>query len=141
MAGLKEIKDFLANDDIAIAGVSRKQKKNLATLCLKELKVRHHNLYPVNPNTDVIDNNKCYQDVLSLPEHVKHLHIVTPPTQTYEMVKQAIEKGITHIWIQQKSDTPEAVKLALDNNIKLIHKDAYSCMLSLLKDRMQYINF
>jgi len=41
--------------------------------------------------------------------------------QTTSVIQQAIEKGIGNIWIQQKSETPEALELCRKNNINLIH--------------------
>ena len=55
-------------------------------------------------------------------DDVTHLFIVTPKQKTQEVVNAAVEKGMKMIWIQQKSETPEAVKTVEDAGIPLIYK-------------------
>lgn len=119
MTTLNQIQDFLDEKTLAISGVSRNPKK-FGYLVYKDLKDRGYTVYPVNPNTDTIDNEKCYRDVQDLPEHVTRMIIVTPPAQTDEIMLQAIKKGIKNIWIQQMSETPRSIALAKENNIHLI---------------------
>ncbi len=121
MTHLSEINSFLESKKLAIAGVSRNPKKFGFTV-YKELLKKGFDVYPINPNTDLIEGKKCYRDVASLPDEIKHLHITTPKEQTLEVVKQAVDKGIRNIWIQQTADTSEAVEFALNNKVNLIYK-------------------
>ena len=121
MTTLNRIQKFLEPQKIAIAGASRDPKK-FGGAVFKELKEKGFTLYPVNPNTDEIQGQKCYKSVLDLPDDVQHLFIVTPKQETQAVVNAAIQKGVKMIWIQQKSDTPEAVKSIGDAGIPLIHK-------------------
>lgn len=121
MVTLNEIQKFLAPRKIAMAGASRNLKK-FGGAIFKELKKKGFELYPVNPNTDVIQGVKCYKSVDELPEDVEHLFIVTSKEDTDFVAQAAIKKGIKMIWIQQKSDTPEAVKAIEEAGIPLIHK-------------------
>ena len=121
MITLTDIQNFLAPKKLAIAGVSRNPKK-FGTVVFNELKEKGFEIYPINPNVDEIFGGKCYRSVTDLPEDVKYLYIVTPKDETVEVIKAAINKGIEKIWIQQSSDTPEAIKLAEENNIPLIYK-------------------
>jgi len=36
-------------------------------------------------------------------------------------MKQTVDKGINNVWIQQQSETPEALKLGKENGINTIH--------------------
>lgn len=121
MTVLTNIQNFLQPKKLAIAGVSRNTKKFGFTV-FKELKGKGFEVFPINPNTEEIEDNKCYKSINDLPDDVKHLHIATKKDLTASLVQQAIDKGITSIWIQQGSDTPEAVKLANEAGINLIHK-------------------
>ncbi len=121
MTTLNHIQKFLDSKEIAIAGASRNPKK-FGGAVFKELKEKGFTLHPVNPNTDEIQGQKCYQSVFDLPDNVSNLFIVTPKQKTPDIVNAAIRKGVKMIWIQQKSETPEAVKAAEDAGIQVIHK-------------------
>lgn len=116
---IKPILEFLDGREFAIAGVSRNKSK-FGYLIFKDLKDRGFTLYPVNPKTGEIDDTKSYPDIQSLPEHVKKLYIVTKQGQTKQLVEDAVKKGIQQVWIQQMSDTAEAVKIAEENGLTLI---------------------
>lgn len=115
-----QIEDFYRQGPVAIVGVSRNKKKFGRTV-YAELKKKGIAVLPVNPNTDTIDGDKCYKDVASLPEDVKAMVVITPKNKTEEIVKQAGNKGIKHLWIQQMSDTPEALEIARQQGMNLIH--------------------
>lgn len=121
MTTLNEIQKFLEPKKIAIAGVSRNPKK-FGGAVFKELKEKGFELYPVNPNATEIQGVKCYDSVELLPDDVNHLFIVTPKNETEFIAKAAVKKGMKMIWIQQKSDTPEAVQEIENAGIPLIHK-------------------
>lgn len=122
MVTKKQIEDFLANDPIAAAGVSRNPKK-FGYSVFKELRQKGLNLIPINPNTDVIDGVHTVSSVANLPENVKALYIVTGKANTLGVVQEAKAKGIQHIWIQQTSDTPEALNELKNTNINVISKE------------------
>ena len=121
MTKLVTIQNFLEPKEMAIAGVSRDTKK-FGRIVYDSLKEKGYNLFPVNPNTTEINGDVCFRDVSELPPHIQHLYIVTPKKQTKEIVEKAIRKGIKNIWIQQMSETDDAVELAKTNNINLICK-------------------
>jgi len=121
MVTLNEIQNFLAPRKMAVAGVSRNPKK-FGGAIFKELIEKGFDLYPINPNAEEIQGQKCYKSVEELPADVEHLLIVTPKYETETIARAAVRKGINMIWIQQQSDTPEAVKVLEDAGIQLIHK-------------------
>ncbi|MFW5822855.1 MAG: CoA-binding protein [Tangfeifania sp.] len=121
MTTLNEIQQFLAPKKMAIAGVSRNPKKFGGSV-FRELKEKGFELFPINQNADEIQGIKCYKSVSDLPEDIKHLFIVTPKASTASVAGEAISKGMDMIWIQQYSDTPEAVEAIQQAGIPLIHK-------------------
>ncbi len=121
MATLNDIHRFLEPKKLAVAGASRNQKK-FGGAVFKELKEKGFDLYPVNPHADEIQGVKCYKAVDELPEDVAHLYVVTPKKETLQIVRQAINKGVKMIWIQQSSDTPDAVQIIKEAGIPLIYK-------------------
>jgi len=120
MTTLNDIQKFLEPKKIAVAGASRNPKK-FGGAIFKELKEKGFDLYPVNPNADEIQGVKCFKNIAELPEDVSQLYIVTPKQETVAVVNAAVEKGMKMIWIQQKSETPEAVKIVEDAGIPLIY--------------------
>ncbi len=115
----KQITAFLACKNLAIAGASR-DKKKFGNQVMHELMNKGFEIFPVNPHAEEIDSMKVYPDVLSLPETVESLLIVTPKAETKSMLEQALQKGIKHIWIQQMADSPEALEFATQNQMDVI---------------------
>ena len=120
MSILASIQSFLEPKRFAIAGVSRNPKK-FGRQVYEHLKENGYTIYPVNPHVDSINGSHCYTSIRDLPGEVDRIFIVTPPGQTADCVRQALEKGIQHIWIQQRSETTEAMDLLKDQNVNLIY--------------------
>jgi uncharacterized protein len=109
MVTLDQINEFLGSETFAMAGVSRNPKK-FGYTAFKELRGKGMNLVPVNPHADKIDGADAYHDIMSLPGDIKGLIVMTRKDQTASVIRDAKEKGIRQIWIQQMADTKEALK-------------------------------
>ncbi len=120
MTTLSSINSFLAPKQLAVIGVSRNPKK-FGRLVYEALKDKGVTVYPVNPNTENLNGDPCFKDINSLPGQVNRVYIVTPPEKTAENVRLAIDKGIKNIWIQQRSDTEQALEMIRDTDVNLIH--------------------
>ena len=140
MTTLNLINDFLEPRKMAIIGASRNVKK-FGGAVFKELSEKGFELYPVNPNADEIQGVKCFKSVADLPDDVKHLLIVTPAKETEDIAKACVKKGMKMIWIQQKSDTPEAVKIIEDAGIPLIYKKCIMMFADPVKVLTSFIGF
>lgn len=108
MASLEQIEEFLATESLALAGVSRNPAK-FGAAAFRELRAKGMNLVPVNPYAEKIMGIDVYHDVKSLPEHIRGLIIMTRKDQTAGIVREAREKGIKQIWIQQMAASREAL--------------------------------
>jgi len=117
----KDIEKFLEPKKLAIAGVSRNPKK-FGHQVYDELKKRGYEVYPVNPQTSEIAGEKCYRSVSELPAGVNRMLIVTPKNETDAILREAVKKGITRVWVQQMSETKDTVKIAKEYNVDLISK-------------------
>lgn len=118
----KSIETFFASRKIAIAGVSRDPKK-FGHSVFKELKEKGFDVYPVNPNTENINGTPCFHSVSALPLDVRSLLILTPKPQTMQLVKDAVEKGIDNIWIQQFSETKEVLEYLSGKPLNVITRE------------------
>ncbi len=121
VVSLNDIQKFLEPKKLALAGASRNPKKFGGTV-LKELIEKGFEVFPVNPNATEIQGQKCYPSVADLPEDVTHLLVVTPKNETAPVAEEAVKKGMKMIWIQQMSDTSEAINTINDAGITLITK-------------------
>jgi predicted CoA-binding protein len=122
MTTKKQIDQFLSSSTIAMAGVSRNPKK-FGRVAFEELSRKGMNLIPVNPNMDSINGIPCYAGVNQLPEGIDALLIMTKKDQTASVLQEALKKGISNIWIQQSSDTPEAMALLKGREINAITRE------------------
>jgi uncharacterized protein len=120
MVGKQTIDQFLAQKQVAVAGVSNSSTK-FGTIVFKHLIKHGYDAFPVNPKHDQFSDRTCYPDILSLPESVTALITVTKPEITRQLVKQAREKGIKLIWMQQGSESPEAIQTARELGIDVVH--------------------
>jgi predicted CoA-binding protein len=105
-----------------MAGVSRNPKK-FGFAAFKELKEKGMNIIPVNPNADEIHGSKVYHDIKSLPDDVKGLIVMTGKDKSAGVIREAKEKGIRNIWIQQMAESKEALKELEGSGINYITKE------------------
>jgi len=91
------IEQFLALKVLVVAGASRDTKK-FGYAVYRDLKDKGFTVYPVNPNAQTIDGERCYPTLAALPGVPEGLVIVTPPAQTEQLVRDAAQAGIRHIW-------------------------------------------
>lgn len=119
MVTLKQINEFIASEPIAMIGVSRDPRK-FGFAVFRELKEKGMNIIPVNPHAEEIHGTKVFHDISSLPAGVKGLLIMTGKKSTAGVVKEAKEKGFSQIWIQQSSETPEALNELKGTDINVI---------------------
>ena len=122
MVTLKQIEEFIASEPVAMAGVSRNPKK-FGFAAFRELKEKGMKIIPVNPNATEIHGVKVFPDIKSLPENVKSLIIMTSRQKTAGIIKEAKEKGIRRIWIQQMAESSDAMKELEGSGINYITKE------------------
>lgn len=124
-ASLDQIKQFMAQKNMAIVGVSRDSKK-FGNTVLKELKGKGYILFPIHPELKEVEGLKCYPSVESIPKQATSIFICTKPDKTIGIVKETIAHGIKHIFLQQGAQNDEAVAYALEKGANII---PHKCML------------
>lgn len=115
-----QIDTFFDQKKLAIAGVSRNEKK-FGHVIFKELSKAGYEILPINPNTEEINGTKCYASVEDLPQDVESILIATPKFNTDEILRNSINKGIKNIWVQQMSHTKDTIKIAEEYDQEIIH--------------------
>lgn len=122
MTSKKLVDEFLTQKKIAVVGVSRKKTK-FGNAIYRELKQKGYQIYPINPNTNVIEGDVCYPDLFSLPEKVDAVVINISPAQTEKVVREAKEAGIKKIWLQQGSQSDSTIKYCEENGIDCVSNE------------------
>ncbi len=110
---------FLAADVFAVLGASQDTHK-YGYKVLKCYLQNGRRAIPVNPTVTEVLGQIAYPNLASLPEPVKSISIITPPTRTERIVDNAIEHGVTSIWMQPGAESALAVKKAQDAGIDVI---------------------
>ncbi len=125
----QQIDVFLASPAFGVAGASANRHKygNKVLRCYQQ---NGKTVIPVNPKEKEIEGIACVATIAELPAEVKSLSMITPPAITAQLVPQAIEKGITSIWMQPGAEHPDAVALCREKGVNVIADG--SCLLVVL---------
>src|SRR4026209_34697 len=93
-----KVNDFLAQKRIAVAGVSRTNSHHpTGNLIYHRLKRAGHDVFPVNPNMQAFEGDRCYPDVKSIPGGVDGVVIVTRPEITERIVRDCSDDGVRRV--------------------------------------------
>jgi predicted CoA-binding protein len=118
------VADFLAQKRIAVAGVSRKEKASPANAILHKLRGAGYEVFPVNPNADIIENMPCFHRLAEIPGGVGGVVICTPAAASEQVVRECAELGIRRVWLHRSfgegSIAPSAVELARKHGMSVI---------------------
>jgi predicted CoA-binding protein len=126
---MDKIEIFLSAKTYAVAGASARQHK-YGNKVFRALLASGRETYPLNPITEEIEGHKAYSEIADLPIVPESLSIITPPVVTQQIVQQAIEAGVKHIWMQPGAEDEVASESAREAGINVI--DDGSCVLVLL---------
>ncbi len=118
-------KEFLAQDRIAVAGVSRAKTDAAANGIYNKLRESGHQVFPINPNALEIDGDTCYPNLQSIPGGVDGVVIITRPELTEQIVQDCVEAGVPRVWMHnntfmESSVSESAVETCRENNIVVI---------------------
>jgi predicted CoA-binding protein len=113
------VREFLAQKEIAIFGVSLTGKK-FGNSVLRELTKKGYQVYGINPKVKNGGERQIYPDLKSLPESVSGIVTVVPPPQTVEVIKEAAKAGIKQVWMQQGSESETAIQFCKEEGINMV---------------------
>lgn len=117
----KLITEFLDKKNVfAVVGASRNPKK-YGHQVYKDLRNAGYRVYPVNPKTNEILDDKCYPSLEHLPVKPDVADLVVPPKVTEQVVKTCKRLGIKKVWMQPGSESETAINFCKENNMNVIH--------------------
>ena len=123
--------DFLAQNKIAIVGVSDKRETG-CNAGYRKFKDAGYKVYAVNPRMTTFEGDPCYPDLKSIPDKPDAVFIFTNPKVTDQIVQQCVDLGIKRIWMHclmgtkpglaagMTSVSQEAVQVCRENGITVI---------------------
>jgi uncharacterized protein len=94
------VAEFVEGKRVALVGVSRSGKKFGNTI-LTELKDRGYQVWIVHPQAQEIGGERCYPSLAAVKGEVDRVIICVPPQQAAQALREAVEAGLTKIWLQQ----------------------------------------
>ncbi len=120
MVSRSAVSDFVVQRKLAVVGVSRSGKK-FGNSAYRELKAKGYQLFPIHPDAETIEGDKCFRALSALPEPVDGLLIVVPPAQTEKVVEEAAAAGIERVWMQQGAESPVAIRFCEEHGISTVY--------------------
>ena len=125
------VKDFLAQKNIAVVGVSDKRETG-CNLGYRKFKAAGYTVSAVNPRITTFEGDPCYPDLKSIPEKPEAVFILTNPKVTEQIVQQCVDLGIPRVWMHcmmgtkpglaagMTSVSQDAVRMCQENGITVI---------------------
>jgi len=112
-AAPRPIADFLAARHIAVAGVSR-QGNQPANLIFRRLRDTGHDVFAINPRTTSVEGVTCYANLAAVPGPIEAVMVVTHPDAAPDIVREAVERGVRHVWFHRSFGTGSVSDAAVE---------------------------
>jgi predicted CoA-binding protein len=125
----QQIATFLESPAFGVVGASPKRDK-YGNKVLRCYRMNGRKAVPVHPAQKEIEGLPCVASVTELPDEVRSISVITPPSVTEKVVAAAIAKGIENIWMQPGAESPAAVEACRQAGVNVIADG--SCLLVVL---------
>lgn len=106
--------DFLANQRVAVTGVSRSSDGHGGNVVYQRMRDRGYQVFAVNPNADEVEGDRCYPDLRSIPGGVDAVVIAARPDTAEATMRECADLGITHVWMHRSFGTGSVSQAAAD---------------------------
>ena len=92
---------FLGKRRIAVTGVSRHPESHGSNVVYRRLRERGYEVFAVNPNAQVVEGDRSYPDLKSIPGGVEAVVIATRPELALGTMEECAGLGIKHVWMHR----------------------------------------
>ena len=122
--GLRDAaEDFLAQERIAVAGVSRDEKQ-AANIIYRKLRDSGYTVIPVNPAADELEGDRAYPSVSAIPERPDAVLIATHPDAAPDVARDCVDAGVPRVWMHRSFGTgsvsDEATAICRDAGVAVL---------------------
>ena len=121
-----DIAAFLDQGSFAVVGASQDRAK-YGNKCLRCYQQHGLPVAAVNPKGVDVEGAKGYASLALVPETVRAASVVAPPAAAMGIVKDAIARGVRHLWFQPGAEEAAASAAARSAGIHVI--DDGACVL------------
>ena len=104
---------------IAVVGLSDDPNRDSHRVA-SYLKRAGYRIIPVNPTIDEVLGERCYPDLISIPESVDMVDIFRRSDRVAPVVEEAIRKSAKYIWMQDGVVDENAAELARAAGISVV---------------------
>lgn len=122
MSDEKEIQEILGYRTIAVVGCSPKEERPSHSVA-RYLQAAGYKIIPVNPGHEQILGEKCYPNLLEIPEKIDVVDIFRRSEEALPIVKDAVKIGAKAVWMQDGVEHPAAKELAEKAGLKVVMND------------------
>lgn len=102
---MQHIKDaateFLAHKRVAVTGVSRTPANHGSNIVYQRLRERGYEVFPVNPNAEEVEGDRCFPDLRSIPGGVEVVVIGTRPERALDTIRECEQLDIKQVWMHR----------------------------------------
>jgi hypothetical protein len=126
---LREAKMNLKEETIkmknwAVVGATNKRRK-FGYKIYQRLKENGYNVYPVNPNLDNINGDKCYDNLDEIDDRIDVVDLVVNPEIGIKIMEDIKKNNIKYVWLQPGARSAEIRRFTRDNDIDYINGCIY----------------
>jgi len=104
---------------LAVVGLSANDMRP-SYFAAKYMQDHGYRIIPVNPNYDEILGEKCYPDLLSIPDPVDIVDLFQRAERVQPFVEQAIEIKARVVWMQLGVINEDAAQLAREAGLEVV---------------------
>jgi predicted CoA-binding protein len=110
--------EFWTRSSFAVVGHSG-SAKSFPMFTYRGLKASGKTVFPIDPGAGTIDGDRTYRDFGALPRTVDAVVLEVPKLETAGWVQGAADAGIRHVWIHMGTETPEALEIARQRDLRI----------------------
>jgi len=104
---------------IAIIGASRSKEKS-SNKAVRAYKLKHHVVFPINPNERKIEGLICYTRISEVPLDVDAVSLYLPPQIGIKVIPGIIKKKVKRVYLNPGSESKEIIDKLRQNKIEVL---------------------
>ena len=108
-----------AGKTVAVIGASSDPRK-FGNRAIRAFRRQGYTVIPINPNEATVEGLKSYASVLDVPGTIDMATFYVPPEVGQKVIADVAKKGISEVWLNPGSESPELIRLARSLNVEPI---------------------